>query len=375
MTAPLPPFDPLGLPAPGLLVLALAYLTLTLHLCAMGFTVGSGVLLLGALVRRRPADAGLARFLGGGLPLGFSYLVTFGVPPLLFLQVVYGQFFYSSSVLVGAFWIAVIPLLITGYGAAYLHKLTRERRPGPQRLVVGVVLACVLAIGFIYVNNLTLALTPERWLDAYRASPGGGALNLREPTVPWRYLLFLAPGLGVAGLALIMRGAVLGGWGRDEEGRASRAFGAKALGASAVLVAAGAAGVVATLPRSVGAILRAGGPATLLAAGAAALGALAVVLGWRARGATRLRVPVLASVSLFGAMACLVVVRDLVRMEYLRPHFDLGRVAVHAQWGMFAIFAVSLVAGLALLIGLAVKVVPRIAVARRAELEAAAPRG
>jgi hypothetical protein len=125
----------------------------------------------------------------------------------------------------------------------------------------------------------------------------------------------------------------------------------------------------------VGAILRAGGPATLLAAGAAALGALAVVLGWRARGATRLRVPVLASVSLFGAMACLVVVRDLVRMEYLRPHFDLGRVAVHAQWGMFAIFAVSLVAGLALLIGLAVKVVPRIAVARRAELEAAAPRG
>jgi hypothetical protein len=97
---------------------------------------------------RRPAAAGAVRFLGSGLPLGFSYLVTFGVPPLLFVQVMYGQFFYSSSVLVGAFWICVIPLLITGYGATYLHKLMRDRRPRLQLAVAGVALACLLAIGF-----------------------------------------------------------------------------------------------------------------------------------------------------------------------------------------------------------------------------------
>jgi len=58
-----------------------------------------------------------------------------------------------------------------------------------------------------------------------------------------------------------------------------------------------------------------------------------------------------------------------VRQEYLRPHFDAGRVAVNAQWSMLAIFAAALVAGLLLLVVLTVKVVPRIAAARRAELE------
>ena len=98
-----------------------------------------------------------------GLPLGFSYLVTFGIPPLLFVQVLYGQMFYSSSVLVGAFWIAVVPLLILAYAMVYSHKLTRRTRPRIQIWVLSIAALAMLSVGFIYVNNLTLSMTPERW--------------------------------------------------------------------------------------------------------------------------------------------------------------------------------------------------------------------
>lgn len=66
MTAPLPPFDPIGLAVPSSLLCALAYLTLTLHFVAMHFTVGGAILLL-LNWRKRNCVAGS---FGTGLPLG-----------------------------------------------------------------------------------------------------------------------------------------------------------------------------------------------------------------------------------------------------------------------------------------------------------------
>ena len=193
MNPPVPPFDPMGLPLPSPILSAFAYLTLTLHFVAMQFTVGAALLLLLSW-RKQP---GIARFFANGLPLGFSYLVTFGIPPLLFVQVIYGQFFYSSSVLIGAYWISVIPLVIIGYGAAYWHKLSRDTRPSCQLVLIAATAAVLLAVGYVYVNNITLSLRPERWLGHYQHDPGGGALNYGEPTRLGRYGLFIVPGLTV----------------------------------------------------------------------------------------------------------------------------------------------------------------------------------
>ena len=112
---PMPSADPLGLPLPPELIQALAYLTLTLHFLAVDFTLGGLVLLIWARLRGRSGDSAITRFFRNGLPLGFSYLVTLGIPPLLFLQVLYGQLFYTSSVLIGAFWIMMVPTLILSY--------------------------------------------------------------------------------------------------------------------------------------------------------------------------------------------------------------------------------------------------------------------
>lgn len=353
MTPPIPPFDPLGLPLPAFMLQALAYLTFTLHILAVHFTLGGAILLHATWLRARRGgssagpSATMARFWGTGLPLGFSYLVTFGVPPLLFLQVTHGQFFYSSSVLIGAFWISVIPLLITGYGAAYWHKLTRDSRPRGQTAVIAVSLLALLLIGFIYVNNLTLSMTPDRWLGLYQAHSGGGTLNLGEPTLLPRYLLILSPALVVGGLALVIRAAVLRKWDRPEDARSSQRLGLRTMVIGAAVEALAAAWMLAALPQAVRSAVTTGGLLSVLAAVGALLGIGAIALAWLSGKSARpgLTLALLASALQLGATAAMVVLRDFVRHAYLRPYFDLGRVEVQPQWGMFALFAAVLVVG------------------------------
>jgi len=305
----------------------------------------------------RAADERTTRFLGSALPLGFSYLVTFGIPPLLFVQVIYGQFFYSSSVLLGAHWIMVIPLVIVGYGAAYLHKLTRHREGSPQRLWIAVSLLAMLAIGFIYVNNLTLSMTPEKWLASYERHPGGMALNLSEPTLLPRYLLILTPCLAVAGLALLLRGGFLLARKQEEAGRTSQRLGFAALVGGVLLFLGMLGAFLARLPGSVRAAVVGGGVLRWLLVGAAACAVLALVLGTLARKRAGLLRPLAAAVALAGAIACLVVLRDQIRIEYLRPYLATVSPQLNAQWGMVGIFGASLVAGLVFLIVVTARVV------------------
>lgn len=345
MSAPLPPFDPMGLALPGPYLLALAYLTLTLHFVAMQFTVGSALLLL--LSWRK--QTGIARFFGTVLPLGFSYLVTFGIPPLLFVQVVYGQFFYSSSVLIGAFWISVIPLIIIGYGVAYWHRMSRETRPRIQIALIATVVVCLLAVGYIYVSNITLSLRPERWLAHYQANPGGGALNRGEPTLHARYILFLVPGLFAAGLALVTRAGFLRSRGAGSDADASQRFGFRAMLVATVLQTAALVALWGTLPQSVKNAFSQPGALQNLAIGGVLLGLAALGAAWLSPRRAGTGLPVLAVHLFVGAIACVVVTRDFVRQLYLRPYFEIGRAPVLPQWTMFAAFALTLVLGLGFL--------------------------
>ncbi len=346
MNAPVPPFDPLGLPlSPGLLH-AIAYLTLTLHFAAMQFTVGGALLML-LCWRRQP---GIARFFGTALPLGFSYLVTFGIPPLLFVQVIYGQFFYSSSVLIGAYWIAVIPLIIAGYGASYWHRMTRDGRTRNQPVIIAAIVACTLLVGYIYVNNLALSLRPDLWLAHYAAYPSGNALVYGEPTLHARYLLFVVPALMTAGMALVLRASFLRGRGASAEADASYTVGVRSLAVGLLLERGAAAWFGLTAPAAVRGAFAAPGALAWLAAAAALLALGALVAAWQSRGRAGLGLPLLGAHLLLGAVACLVVVRDLVRQIYLRPYFEVSSAPVLPQWGMFAAFVLVLVLGVAFLV-------------------------
>ncbi|MFH1420028.1 MAG: hypothetical protein ABII12_17270 [Planctomycetota bacterium] len=365
--ATIPAADPLGYPVPAWLIRALAYLTLTLHLSAVHFTVGGALLLLWVLLRRRAGYERTSRFLGSSLPLGVSYLITLGIPPLLFVQVLYGQFFYTSSVLIGAFWIQVIPAVILAYAGFYYQKLKRDSRPGRRMVVIAACTLLLLYVGFIYVNNFTLAMAPRTWAALYTESPGGGHLTHGDPTIHPRLLLFLAGAFAVAGLAMIWRGAFLEKWGIVDAGRASRAFGFNALLLTPFLWIVGAMGWYRVESEELRALFSGSRAELALLALWCVGGLLMILAAYRARQSAGLFSTFVASLGMFTATACMVVLRDFYRIAKLAPDWDASSVDVRAQWGMFAIFAAFLVIGLAFVIGLLVKSTPGMAAAARAE--------
>jgi len=363
--APMPGVDPLGYGIPPLLFQLLSYLTFSMHITAMNFTVGGAILFLWLHLRRNDATLPIRRYLGGGLPLGMSYVVTLGIPPLLFVQVLYGQQFYSSSILIGSFWILIIPLLITAYGLFYLHKLTRDSRRSGHGAIIFIGLVAMLLIGFFYVNNITLSMTPEKWLDMYAAKPDGLSLNPSEPTLFPRFLLFITPAIAVSGLGIILAGSFLSRWGREAEASLFRSFGVRAVPVGFVLQAVCALWIIAVLPENISAFVFAGNSATVLLVAGIILAALAAILALIAAGSKRVLPALLSLIMAFAAIFCHAALRDMVRLQYLAPVFDLSQVPVKTQWGMFGIFVATLLLGLALLIVLMLRVFPGMASAAR----------
>lgn len=364
---PMPNPDPLGYPLPAVLLQILAYFTLSLHFVAVNFTLGGLMYLVWTKIRN--SDDGTSKYLSASLPLGFSYLVTLGVPPLLFVQVMYGQQFYSSSVVIGAFWIMVVPLLILAYGMLYLNKLQKRTKPSIQLVVLGVALLSMLSVGFIYVNNITLSSSPGTWLEKYSARPSGFNLNLSEPTLIARYILFMSPTLVVAGVSLVLAGILRSKWRGDNAGDYMSALGRNGLLMGRVVMASAAGALIATLPKELFDALWGGAGKIHLIVGVAiaVLGTGLVVMAFHKKSSV---LAIVGAVLLVLEVAMFVGVRDLLRQEYLAPYFKLSDVPVHAQWGMFTIFVVSMGIGLAFLVVLTVKV-SKTAIAKYKETHAA----
>src|SRR5215813_10992378 len=110
----IPPPDAFGLPAPWWLLLVLLDLTFLIHLVFMNFVLGGSIVQAAALCSRRGADNDtLVRVISSIWPIALSFTITSGVAPLLFVQVLYGQFFYTSTVLLGFAWLLILAFLLT----------------------------------------------------------------------------------------------------------------------------------------------------------------------------------------------------------------------------------------------------------------------
>jgi hypothetical protein len=355
--AMIPSVDPLGYPLPPIFLLALAYLTLTLHFLAVQFTLGGAAALIVCQTRKAPGHEPLVKYLGTGLPLGVSYLVTLGIPPLLFVQLLYGNFFYTSSVLMAGHWIQVIFLLIIMYLSFYANKILRDSRPGLQVWLVLLSLVVALHIGFIYANNLTLMMQPEKFFALYTATPDGFTFNVGEITVWPRWALVVLPSFCVAGVVMSMLGAYHRRRGNVKTADLAQGHSWKLYLAGLVLGVGAALALWVRLPEPVVAMIRSTMWVQGLVWGALLFGILGVVMLFAFRQVQTVWAGALVGVTHLLAVACLVIVRDMIRLEYLRPFFTLDSVPINPQWKMFIAFAVGLVAALALLFVVLVKVI------------------
>ncbi len=110
--------DPLIIPQPDTIPVSwgwfqfLLLLTFPLHLLAMNAMLGGLAIGIVQHLKGGPTQKKLAHRIAVALPLVIAFVVNLGVAPLLFIQVLYGQFVYSSSVLMGISWILIVPILI-----------------------------------------------------------------------------------------------------------------------------------------------------------------------------------------------------------------------------------------------------------------------
>ncbi len=222
MIPAVPQPDPIALPAPLWLLWGLLMLTFTLHMVPMNFVLGGSI--IGAVARVRGArgsaeDARLAAWIGKAMPVAIASAVTLGVAALLFEQVLYGRLFFTSAVLMGWFWLAVVPLLITAYYGAYALAFGATDAGANARWLAAGIAGLFLAIAFIYSNNMSLMLRPFEFVARHQADARGLHLAVGDAALVPRFLHMVLGAIAVAGLVVVgyglsarARDAAFGTW-------------------------------------------------------------------------------------------------------------------------------------------------------------------
>jgi hypothetical protein len=346
--------EPVPLSGPASVFWSLLILTFLLHVLAMNAVVGGSIAAAvnGFLGNRRKdrRHTQLSRWLYKSLPVAVAATVSLGVAPLLFAQVLYGRLLYTSSILMGWYWLAVIPILILAYYGTYLLAIkgaTLGRRMG---ILGWIVAGLFLSIAFIYTNNMSSMLRPDLFVSRYLADGRGLTLNLDDPSLFPRFLHVLIGAIAVSGLLIAFYGFAAS---RNDQGYGSWVLrkGAKWFVAATALnfvigtwfVLSYQTGVLLSFMRD--SLLGPLALATGLFFALVAFGLGAICIQSSRPGPF-----------LYGTAGCLVVtilsmvlVRDQIRVTLLAPSFRPTS-WVEPQWGLITVFVGLLVLAVATIV-------------------------
>lgn len=354
LTHAFPALDPIVLPAPVWLFKILHGLTLTLHFAFLHMLIGGLFLafawnLAGHLIGNKGA-VGASGVVAKKLTVITTYVINLGVPPLLFAQVLYGPALYTSSVLIGTWWISVVLSILVAY--TILYRMAHLAEKGKSFWLWALVaVAPIGLVGKLFSTNMTLMLRPEVWLSMYAADPSGTTLPPHDPTMLPRFALMMvgSVALGALGTSLWATKAGL----LDETRTFLRRWsGLTALVALPFLFMIGA-WALNSQPEAVRKSLEASAYAGNLSLGWLAgvglsfLAAVGLVATARSRSAV---LPVLGAAASLGAVTCWTLLRDVVRDTTLvLKGFDVWKSPENTNWIVVILFIVSLVAGLGIM--------------------------
>lgn len=203
-TTPIPRDLPLPLPLPAVLLKVLLVIFFLVHIFFVNLMVGGSVLVVISEwigFRKCRWDA-LSLEISKTVTVNKSLAVVMGIGPLLCINLVYTTQWYSANALTGHAWLLIVPLVITAFLLAYLHKYTWEiwstGRRKQVHFAIGVAAALLfLSIPFIFLANINLMLFPSEW-EKVR----GFFSSLRIGNVFPRYLHFILASNALCGLFL-----------------------------------------------------------------------------------------------------------------------------------------------------------------------------
>ncbi|MDD3618059.1 MAG: hypothetical protein RBR09_03705 [Desulfobulbaceae bacterium] len=320
----------------------LLVVTLFLHVLAMNVMLGTAFIAFANLLRRSGEPDPLSREISGKIPFTIAFTINFGVAPLLFVQVLYGHFLYTSSVLMANFWILVIFLLMAGYYLAYIFKYNYEPLHGGRVLVIGLATAVMLAVAFFMSSNFTLMQRPEAW-TRYFDRPAGLLLNFGDPTFIPRFLHFVTAAVAVGGLSFALLYEFRHRRGNRDAAPLVRSGCYWFSFATIVNFGFGFWFFGSLRPEVFDVSTGSGILAAVLLLAGIVLGALSVI------SAMQFRV-MRALATILPTIFLMILIRDLVRAAYLKPWFSVSELEVVPQYSPFLVFLLFLAGG-AFLIG------------------------
>ncbi|MBW2613232.1 MAG: hypothetical protein JRD49_06285 [Deltaproteobacteria bacterium] len=333
--------DPLSLiPTPDVIPVHWGWLkffliaTFFLHLLFMNTMLGISIIALAQSLFKTPGSTSINREISAKLPYTIAFTVNMGVAPLLFIQVLYGQFIYTSSLLMAVYWLSITAILIIAYYSAYLYHYTFDAAGSARTIFMAITVVNLLIIGFFFSNNMTMMLSPDSWVRYFDA-PGGTLLNLAEPTLIPRYLHFVLSAVAGGGLFLAIVWELKA---RRHENhyqeriqQSLRWF----IGATLLQFAIGTWWLF-TLPEHVARIFMGGStPATALFILGMLGTILALIFGFKGR------VRPCAGVTILTILV-MVLMRDQMRTAFLKPYFELAMLETNPQYGSLILFLIAL---------------------------------
>jgi hypothetical protein len=312
----------------------LLLVTFLIHVILMNFIVGGSLLTLWDYLRGKPVKKD-----ANSIPTLIALTINFGVPPLLFVHVLYGNLFYISSLLIAAPWILVIPVLILAYYEAYIFVYKFEKRKNLARVSLTLSTLFLLAIAFIYVNNITLSMSPERFIKYFENSKGFN-LNLGEPSLIPRYLHYIVAAVAIAGLGRAAFYHFSKSMDKNQrmEGRNS---GLKVFSYATMIQVIVGVLFWFSLPDQVGRLLI-GGNLTFTV-----LLALGIILAFLLITTAVRRKFMATLLAVVPLLAIMILVRDFVRRTYLSDVFAPSQLENTGRSGSLILFLIVFVIGLA----------------------------
>lgn len=332
---------PIPLPAPPWLIQLLQVFTFIIHLVFMNLLVGGTVILAVSMYlgRTDSRHRELGRRAARALPPVVAFTITAGVAPLLFLQLLYGQLFYTSSALMAWPWLAVILLLMLAYYGVYWFNLQQDELGSRSLWVMLLIAVLFLHVMKTFVQNMTFLERPLEFYPRFLATPVGNYLGPYDGFVFARFSHFFLAALSVAGLGLALLSR---NWREESPDLAvwTRRYALIWFQAATGLQFFSGLWFLFSQPERIRLdLLGRDGLSTGLLVAAITFAVLALIAARRSL--------IASAIAISGTIAMMAVIRHLVRLEHLRPYFDPHTLPVQGQWVVFSLFLLLLVAGLA----------------------------
>jgi hypothetical protein len=318
------------LSAPLWLVTLLHWATLTLHFICMNFFVGGIILVLFGGFGDRWNNPTVMKFVKL-FPSAMAATVSFGVAPLLFVQLVYPKQVYSASIVSGWLWLLIIAVLIAAYYFLYGSAFAKESARSRIGTYLAIALLGFVYVSFVYSSVFSLAERPDLYQLLYSGHQSGMIVNPDIGTYIFRWLHMIVGAITV--------GAFFVGWiGRDDEVayRVGKRFYLYGMIVGMIL------GLVYlfTLGEYLVPLMR--HPAIWLLLVGIILSLASLHFFFKKKFLS-------AGLMLVVSLVTMVILRHSLRLILLNGFFDPATIPVRPQWSIFIIFLVMFVVALALI--------------------------